>query len=141
MSLQVQVLTPNKMVWDQPVDEIILPGLSGNLGILTSHAPLIAVLDVGIMRVRVPGNSKWVSILLMGGFAEIQSNVVTILANEAEHPEEIDITAAKNDLEKSINLLNTVKNAEDKVVAMQTLKEAKMRIKAALLTQTSSTSN
>jgi F-type H+-transporting ATPase subunit epsilon len=82
MSLNVRVITPDKVVWDANADEIILPSSTGQLGILTDHAPLLTALDIGVMRLKTEGN--WTSIVLMEGFAEVEDNKVTILCNGAE---------------------------------------------------------
>ncbi|MGH2412829.1 MAG: ATP synthase F1 subunit epsilon, partial [Microcystaceae cyanobacterium] len=76
MALTVRVVTPDKIVWDDSVQEVILPSTTGQLGILTGHAPLLTALDVGVMRVR-PGKD-WKAIALMGGFAEVENNEVQV---------------------------------------------------------------
>ena len=75
MSLNVRVITPDKVVWDASAEELILPSSTGQLGILTDHAPLLTALDIGVMRIR-PGKD-WQSIALMGGFAEVENNEVS----------------------------------------------------------------
>ncbi|MFZ4667300.1 MAG: ATP synthase F1 subunit epsilon, partial [Prochlorotrichaceae cyanobacterium] len=82
MTLTVRVISPDKTVWDSPAEEVILPSTTGQLGILTGHAPLLTALDVGVMRVRA--QKEWSNIALMGGFAEVENNEVTILVNGAE---------------------------------------------------------
>jgi F-type H+-transporting ATPase subunit epsilon len=82
MSLNVRVITPDKVVWDASAEEIILPSSTGQLGILVDHAPLLTALDIGVMRLKAEGN--WTSIVLMEGFAEVEANKVTILCNGAE---------------------------------------------------------
>ena len=52
MSLNVRVITPDKVVWDAAAEEIILPSSTGQLGILTDHAPLLTALDIGVMRLK-----------------------------------------------------------------------------------------
>ena len=85
MSLNVQytvIVTPDQTVWDAPADEVILPSSTGQVGILSDHAPLLTALDIGVMRLKTDGN--WASIVLMEGFAEVEDNKVTILCNGAE---------------------------------------------------------
>ena len=72
MSLNVRVITPDKVVWDADTEELILPSSTGQLGILTDHAPLLTALDIGVMRLKTGTN--WTSIVLMEGFAEIENN-------------------------------------------------------------------
>ena len=71
MSLNVRVITPDKVVWDADTEELILPSSTGQLGILTGHAPLLTALDIGVMRLKT--GSKWTSIVLMEGFAEVET--------------------------------------------------------------------
>ena len=82
MNLNVRVITPDKVVWDAMVEELILPSSTGQLGILQDHAPLLTALDIGVMRLKT--ESSWTSIVLMEGFAEVEDNKVTILCNGAE---------------------------------------------------------
>jgi F-type H+-transporting ATPase subunit epsilon len=98
MSLNVCVITPDRVVWDATADELILPSSTGQLGILADHAPLLTALDIGVMRLKTDGN--WASIVLMEGFAEVENNKVTILCNGAEEGSSIDRTSAESDLEK-----------------------------------------
>ena len=96
MSLTLRVLAPDQSVFDGSADEVILPSTTGQVGILPGHVSLLAALDVGVLRVRT--NSDWQSIALMGGFAEIESDDVTVLVNSAELGVNIDSTSAENDL-------------------------------------------
>ena len=98
MSLNVRVITPDKVVWDASAEELILPSSTGQLGILTDHAPLLTALDIGVMRLKT--DDKWTSIVLMEGFAEVEDNKVTILSNGAEEGSAIDSTSAQAELEK-----------------------------------------
>jgi F-type H+-transporting ATPase subunit epsilon len=106
MSLQVCIMAPDRIFWNEEAKEIILPTNTGQMGVLTNHTPLITGLDIGVMLVRT--GTEWVSMALMGGFALIKDNKITILVNEAElgsniNPEkaEADYLAAKDALEKA----------------------------------------
>ena len=103
MSLNVRVITPDKVIWDADADEIILPSSTGQLGILTDHAPLLTALDIGVMRLKSEGS--WTSIVLMEGFAEVEENKVTILCNGAEEGSAIDLATAQANLEKVTQLV------------------------------------
>jgi F-type H+-transporting ATPase subunit epsilon len=131
MSLNVRVITPDKTVWDDVVDEVILPSTTGQLGILTGHAPLLTALDVGVMRVR-PGKD-WKSIALMGGFAEVENNVVKILVNGAELGDNIDQQAAKAEFEKAQQTLAATApdNRQANIQATQAVKRTRARYQAA----------
>ena len=132
MTLTVRVVAPDKTVWDSEADEVILPSTTGQLGILSGHAPLLTALDIGVMRVR-PGKD-WVSIALMGGFAEVENNEVTILVNGAERGEAIDKEAARTaytQAESRFNQVQSSDNRQEKIQATQSLKRARARLQAA----------
>ncbi|TAG87317.1 MAG: F0F1 ATP synthase subunit epsilon [Oscillatoriales cyanobacterium] len=131
MTLTVRVVAPDKTVWDSDAEEVILPSTTGQLGILSGHAPMLTALDTGVMRVR-PGK-EWVSIALMGGFAEIQENRITVLVNGAEKGDKIDketartaYTEAEARLEKSAN-----GTLQEQIQAKQAIKRARARFQAA----------
>ena len=128
MSLNVRVITPDKVAWDAVVDELILPSSTGQIGILTDHAPLLTVLDIGVMRLK--SGSDWTSIVLMEGFAEVEANTVTILCNGAEEGSSIDATTAQAELEKVTLLVDEATTKKEKIEATIELRKAKARLQA-----------
>ena len=128
MSLNVRVITPDKVVWDAAAEEIILPSSTGQLGILTDHAPLLTALDIGVMRLKNEGN--WTSIVLMEGFAEVESNKVTILCNGAEEASSINKAAAQEALERVTLLLDQAETKKEKIEASIELRKSKARLQA-----------
>ncbi len=131
MTLTVRVISPDKTVWDSKAEEVILPSTTGQLGILSEHAPLLTALDVGVMRVRA--DKDWVAIALMGGFAEVEQNEVTILVNGAEQGDKIDLEQAKkaySDAETRLNS-STTGTRQEQIQAKQALKRARARVQAA----------
>nr|YP_009397855.1 ATP synthase CF1 subunit epsilon [Sonderella linearis]ARW67041.1 ATP synthase CF1 subunit epsilon [Sonderella linearis] len=129
MTIKIKVIAPDKVVWDASAEEIILPSSTGQLGVLTNHIPLLTALDIGVMRVRI--NTEWKPIILLGGFAEVKNNIITILVNGAENILEIDIDEAKDNLEKAIKLLEEATSNKEKIEATQILRKAKAKIQAA----------
>lgn len=131
MSLTVRVIAPDKTVWDAEAEEVILPSTTGQLGILSGHAPLMTALDVGVMRVRP--QKDWVAIALMGGFAEVDENEVTILVRGAERGDSIDQEAARSEYEAAQATLSST-SADDRrasLSARQELQRARARFQAA----------
>lgn len=130
MALTVRVIAPDKTVWDADAEEVILPSTTGQLGILGGHAPLLTALDTGVMRVREDKN--WLAIALMGGFAEVENNEVTILVNGAERGDSIDEAEAKADYAEAESRLNTVPSddRQEKIQATQAMKRARARLQA-----------
>ncbi|MFB2892115.1 ATP synthase F1 subunit epsilon [Aerosakkonemataceae cyanobacterium BLCC-F50] len=132
MTLKVRVIAPDKTVWDSEADEIILPSTTGQIGILSGHAPLLTALDTGVMRVRPDKN--WVAIALMGGFAEVENDEVTILVNGAERSDSIDLEKARtayNQAQERFNQVQNSENRQEKIQATQALKKARARFQAA----------
>ena len=133
MSLTLRVLAPDQSVFDGSVDEVILPSTTGQLGILPGHVSLLAALDVGVLRVRADGD--WKSIALMGGFAEVEADDVTVLVNSAELGSSIDGTAAESELQaarSAVSKLEGQPSSPEKVKAQQSLNRARARSQAVI---------
>jgi len=128
MSLNVRVITPDRVVYDAQADELILPSSTGQLGILTNHAPLLTALDIGVMRLKASG--KWISIVLLEGFAEVEKNKVTILCNGAEEASLIEATSAQTELEKATFKVEEAATKKEKIEATIELRKAKARLQA-----------
>jgi F-type H+-transporting ATPase subunit epsilon len=99
MTLQVCIMTPDRIFWNDQAEEIILPTNTGQMGVLSNHAPLITALDIGVMLIRA--NNDWTSIALMGGFALVKQNKITVLVNEAESSKTIEAEEAENSFNKA----------------------------------------
>ena len=129
MSLNLRVMTPIRTVWDGQVQEVILPTNSGQVGILPKHASLLTALDIGVLRVRT--NTQWTRMALMGGFAKIENDRVTILVNEGEKASEIDQQEAEKSLELAQLGLNKADGPRQKIEAKLAFRRAKARLEAA----------
>ena len=131
MTLTLRVLAPDQSVFDGSADEVILPSTTGQVGILPGHVSLLAALDVGVLRVRT--DSNWQSIALMGGFAEVDSDEVTVLVNKAELGSSIDRNAAEADFQKATTTVAGMEGqpaSAEKMKAQQQLNEARARMQA-----------
>ncbi|HYR45505.1 MAG TPA: ATP synthase F1 subunit epsilon [Thermoanaerobaculia bacterium] len=95
MALKLVVVTPEKTVVNSQADEVQMPGALGYLGILPGHAPLITQLATGVLSYRNGGAEKRLAV--SAGFAEVASGTVTVLADLAEEPSQIDVAAAQQD--------------------------------------------
>lgn len=132
MGLTVRVISPDRTVWDSEAEEVILPSTTGQVGILPGHAPLLTALDTGVMRVRA--SKDWTPIALLGGFAEVEENEVTILVNGAERGDAIALEDAKAEFEAARAALDAAKsggNAQARIKAEQSFKRARARFQAA----------
>ena len=131
MSLTLRVLAPDQSVFDGTAEEVILPSTTGLLGILPGHISMVTAIDIGVLRVLIDGS--WNSIALMGGFAEVEANEVTVLVNGAELGNKIDAALAEAELEKAKTKLLQVEdqvNSTEKVKAQQNLNRARARLQA-----------
>lgn len=132
MTLSVRIITPDKIVWDDEAQEVILPSTTGQLGILSGHAPLLTALNIGVVRVR-PGKD-WQTIAVMGGFAEIENNEVKILVNGADVGEKIDKDEAQKEWNEAQSRLDEANKSGDRaqqIQAQQAWKRARARFQAA----------
>ncbi|PLS68211.1 MAG: F0F1 ATP synthase subunit epsilon [Cyanobacteria bacterium M5B4] len=130
MTLTVRVISPDRVILDQQAQEVILPSTTGQLGILTDHVPLMTALDIGVMRYR--DQNRWSAIAVLGGFAEIENNEVTVLVNEAELGATIDPEQARQEFTDAENRFSRVAEGDKlgKIQADRDLKRARARMQA-----------
>lgn len=128
MTLNLCVLTPNRIVWDSEVKEIILSTKSGQIGVLSNHAPIATAVDIGILRIRL--NDQWLTMALMGGFARIGNNEITILVNDAEKGSDIDPQEAQKSLLIAKANLNKAEGKRQTIEANLALRRARTRVEA-----------
>nr|YP_009485056.1 ATP synthase CF1 epsilon subunit [Dioscorea collettii]YP_009535508.1 ATP synthase CF1 epsilon subunit [Dioscorea futschauensis]YP_010146769.1 ATP synthase CF1 epsilon subunit [Dioscorea quinquelobata]YP_010409298.1 ATP synthase CF1 epsilon subunit [Zephyranthes bifida]YP_010833787.1 ATP synthase CF1 epsilon subunit [Dioscorea deltoidea]YP_010833961.1 ATP synthase CF1 epsilon subunit [Dioscorea spongiosa]YP_010834048.1 ATP synthase CF1 epsilon subunit [Dioscorea tokoro]YP_010834135.1 ATP s len=128
MTLNLCVLTPNRIIWDSEVKEIILFTNSGQIGILPNHAPIATAVDIGLLRIRL--NDQWLTVALMGGFARIGNNEITILGNDAEMSTDIDPQEAQQTLEIAEANLSRAEGKRQVIEANLALRRARTRIEA-----------
>ena len=94
LNIQIEIVTPERLIINETATELTIPGKNGYLGILPGHAPLITELGVGHISFRTPdGKNRWLAVAW--GFAEVLPDKVTIMAEVAERAEEIDVNRAK----------------------------------------------
>jgi F-type H+-transporting ATPase subunit epsilon len=132
MSITVRVITPDRIVWDNVAEEVILPSSTGQLGILSGHAPLLTALNTGVMRIR-PGKD-WENIAVLGGFAEVENNEIKVLVNGAELGSKIDKEKARAEYEQAQTRLDEVSKGDDRrktIQAQQAWRKARARYQAA----------
>jgi F-type H+-transporting ATPase subunit epsilon len=127
--LTLEVITPEKLALRETVDEVIVPGLGGELGILPDHAPLISQLQTGVLSYR-RGNDRQ-QMHVSGGFVEVLPDKVSVLADVAESAAEIDLPRAQRAREQAENLMNARGESADFQAAELKLKRALVRIQVA----------
>ena len=130
-NISLRVVTPVRLVLEEQVDELTAPGPLGQLGILPDHAALMTTLDIGQLSYKQSGATSVVT--LAGGYAEVLDNVVTVLANAAEFPHEIDRDRAENARARAEHSLGESDHfdEEDLVAARAALQRALVRLETA----------
>jgi F-type H+-transporting ATPase subunit epsilon len=109
--IQLEVVTPERRVLSEPVDMVTVPGLGGELGILPGHTPLISQLQTGVLT-YVQGGKNF-QLHVSGGFVEVRDDLVSVLADVAERPEEIDAARARVSRERVEKQLNAWTGTEE----------------------------
>lgn len=122
MSLQLQIITPLKSILNEQVDEIIIPTETGEIAILTNHAPLFTRIKPGEMTIKINQKSSFFAIT--GGFLEINNNNVTILADYAIRAEDIEILKAKEAEERAKQTMKEKLDKREFAVAEADLRRA-----------------
>nr|QZP42591.1 ATP synthase CF1 epsilon subunit [Angelica sinensis] len=126
MTLNLCVLTPNRTVWNSKVNEIILSTNNGQIGVLPNHASVATAVDIGILKIRLDG--QWLTMALMGGFARIGNNEITVLVNDAEKGSDIDSQEARQTLEIAEANLRKAEGKRQKIEANLALRRARTRV-------------
>lgn len=127
--LQVDIVTAEGRIFTGETDTVTAPGSDGQLTILPSHAPLITSLDDGDLKYTDNGEEHHIA--LLGGFMEVNSNRVTILANAAEDEGDIDETRAQEAMEKAQQRLAERSGDIDIERALASLRRARVRLNVA----------
>jgi F-type H+-transporting ATPase subunit epsilon len=125
--IQLEVITPERRLLTEPVEMVTVPGLGGELGILPGHTPLISQLQTGVLSYIQDG--KTVQLHVSGGFVEVRDDHVSVLADVAERPEEIDAARARLSRERVEKELNAWSGTEeDFEVARAKLERSMVRL-------------
>ncbi len=127
MSFKLSIVAPERILFEDEVVSLVVPGGEGYLGILSNHAPLISTLKVGEIKFRDKNNKElWMA--TSGGFIEVSNNKATILADTAEFVHEIDHGRAMKELQRAEGLLNMDLSSTDRELAKHSLAKAKNRL-------------
>nr|ABV72536.1 ATP synthase CF1 epsilon subunit [Heterocapsa triquetra] len=126
----MKVLSPEGTGITETVSEVVLPSASGQLGVLANHAPMITALDIGVLRYKQGG--EWKPLVTYGGFAQVDSNMLSILVNDFDTVEDIDGEAAKKDLEAATAKLESAGSKKEKLDATAAVKKASARLQATM---------
>ena len=130
MTIRCEIVTQDKSLFEGDVDIVIVPGSKGEMGILPGHAPLLATLGYGILRVRVKDEEQ--AFTIAGGVVEARPDVVTVLANVGENVEEIDVHRAEAAKARAEELLKKgpPPETDDYISIKAALRRSKIRLDA-----------
>lgn len=128
-TIKLQVVTPERMVLDEDVDIVITRGADGDLGILHGHEPLITPLAPGELTYRLDGEEQ--HLVVWGGFLEVRPDKVVVLADVAEHSEDIDRQAAEEARARAESVLSAQASSEVEAHAAAELQQALLRLRVA----------
>lgn len=105
-TIKLEVVTPERLLVSEDVDEIIAPGYEGEFGVLPEHTQYLAILAIGILRYRKGSDVR--KLAVGGGFAEVMPDRVVVMADVAEKAEEIDVERARRAHARADELLRTL---------------------------------
>ncbi|UJX42531.1 F0F1 ATP synthase subunit epsilon [Desulfovibrio sp. JY] len=125
--LLLEIVTPDKLVLSQDVEYVGAPGLLGEFGVMANHIPFLSALGIGSLMYKAGGKAHYV--FVSGGFAEVSGNKVTVLAEVAERPEDIDVERARKAQERAKQRLEREREKVDFARAQASMQRAFYRMK------------
>ncbi|MFN8411297.1 MAG: ATP synthase F1 subunit epsilon [Anaerolineales bacterium] len=130
MTIRCEIVSQDRTVFTGDVDIVVLPGAGGEMGILPKHAPVLTTLKYGVVKIRKNGKEELFTVA--GGVAEVQPDIVTILADAAENVNEIDVTRAEAARKRAEEILAKGIPADtDAYLAMEAaLRKSNLRLEA-----------
>lgn len=129
--LEAQILTPHGPAYKGKAVGVALPGTQGRFELLVNHAPLMSTLEAGEVVIRSESDGKSVRFAVSGGFVDVSANVVTVLAEAAETPEQIDVARAEAAMSRAKTRLASRESGLDAARAEASLSRALNRLKVA----------
>ena len=127
VSMLLEIVTAERLVYSDEVDIVVAPGMEGELGILPHHAPLLTILQPGELRIQKTGQED-VYMAVTGGFLEVTGNRVIVLADAAERSEEIDEARAQEALQRAEERLETSEGGADLQRALASIRRSRLRL-------------
>ncbi|MBA2503345.1 MAG: F0F1 ATP synthase subunit epsilon [Pyrinomonadaceae bacterium] len=123
--IQLEVITPERRALAETVESVTVPGLAGEIGILPGHTPLISQLQTGVLSFVAGGAAQRLHV--SGGFVEVSADRVTVLAERAERPDEIDPSRARQAREQAERVLSAANSSDEE------MEEARLQLERATI--------
>jgi F-type H+-transporting ATPase subunit epsilon len=131
--MQIAVVTGEREIYRGEAEEVVAPGVEGELGILPHHAALLTALKAGEMRIKLGGAED--DLFVSGGFMEVYNNTVTVLADAAEHAEDIDVSRAEEARRRAQARLEEIKDTRERAAVSGELERAIVRLRIVEITR------
>jgi F-type H+-transporting ATPase subunit epsilon len=128
MAIILSITIPTEIAYRNTVAELILPTITGQIGILSGHLPTIVALDIGILRLRETITGKWTPILILNGFAQIENNIVKLVVADYEEIIKEDYQKDLKELELASKQVTSAKTPKEKFKASNYLRRITMRL-------------
>ncbi len=125
--IHLDIATPERLLVSEPVDEVVAPGSEGQFGVLPGHCRFLTTLKVGELRYRI--GIEWKRLSIGWGYAEVEPSRITVLAEVAEHAEEIDLPRAEAAVKTAEKQIAASPKREEMAAARAQLEKALMRLK------------
>lgn len=131
MPIRCEIVSQDRLVYSGNADIVIVPGITGEMGILPNHAPLLSTMKYGVLKVRYQGQEEVFTVA--GGVVEVQPDAITILADAAENVDEINVARAQEAKERAEKLLREIppEDADTYLKIETTLRRSNLRLEAA----------
>ena len=130
MPIQLEIVTPERLAYEDTVDAVVLPGSQGELGVLPHHAPLVSTLGIGELLIRKGGQEE--TFAIVGGFVQVRPDKVVVMAETADMASEIDLERAQEARREAERALETgYQEGADLAAARAALQQALLRIRVA----------
>jgi F-type H+-transporting ATPase subunit epsilon len=130
MSIELEIVTPERLAYSDTVDSVVLPGSEGEIGVLPHHAPLVSMLGVGELRIRKDGQEE--TFAIAGGFLQVRPDKVVVMAETADLASEIDLEKAQEARREAERALEGgYHEGADLSAARAQLQQALLRIRVA----------
>jgi F-type H+-transporting ATPase subunit epsilon len=126
-TMQLRLVTPERTIVNEEVEEILARGIEGDFGVLPEHMPLVTPLSIGEMKYKKDG--QWEDIAIGGGFIQVLPDGVTVVADVAERSEDIDRERAEEARRRAEELLKEARTSEEEVEAQARLQRAILRLR------------
>jgi F-type H+-transporting ATPase subunit epsilon len=128
MSIALSITIPSEIAYKNTVSELILPTVTGQMGVLSGHLPTIVALDMGILKLRETLTSNWTPILILNGFAQIENNIVKLVVANYEEILRKDYPNDLKKLELASKQLATAKTTKEKFTASNQLRRITIKL-------------